>query len=878
MFEINTKVSHSSLGNGTIIGPVPNQDNAYIVMFSDGLPHICPYAELQPIANILSAISNAKNIDSDIVLAKAQSSLIETINNKWGVFSRSAIDLLPHQLWVCNQVLKEWPVRYLVADDVGLGKTIEAGLIIWGLKEARKIQRILILTPAPLTYQWQERMCNQFDLNFNVYDSANGQGAVNYWQTNNMVIVSAPTMQLRHNERQIDRQNQLFDSDPWDLVIVDEAHHMNAENDQGQTLQYQLFDNLQQAGKVISTVFFTGTPHRGFDYGFWMLMKLVAPHEFDPKLKPSEQYAKLGKYFIRNNKANTVDMRGNKLFKPIIQHPKTFSYTVEEAEFYQKMTEFISSGKAYAQSLSAKEISQVQLVLIALQKLASSSICAVKGALITRKNNLLNVTTKADTDETAAADWFDAMNSEDDEIPKKQKDLTFFLMEDEIKNLDELISLGDKVTHESRIDKIIEILKTDFPDEHVLFFTEYKKTQSLLMSELMKNWGEDCVTFINGDGCLPEVILPSGRTKRFDKNRIDAAKEFNEGKKRFLISTEAAGEGIDLQKSCHIIIHADLPWNPMRLHQRVGRLNRYGQTQSVDVVTLRNPDTVESMLWDKLEHKIDSIQQAFSAGMDDPEDMMQLVLGMQSSEYFTKIFSEGTVQKKAGFNTWYDASTQTFGNIDAINTVKNLVGNASKFNLAGLKEVPKVDLPDLLPFFKKVLKLKGRQLMDAGNDTWGFITPDDWAKEYGSLSRYKGLVFRRKLNPGENPKSICGVGFKMFDKCLDYADMIKESACTVSGSVSYFIYKVYDMKSDNNTRINNDLIVISYDSKSGEIKRLELDDAMKQINNLGCGKIDDKYISSIPKKADDIVKEKLASYGYALPTSEIQIVLCGTEK
>lgn len=878
MFEINTKVSHSSLGNGTIIGPVPNQDNAYIVMFSDGLPHICPSAELQPIANILSAISNAKNIDSDIVLAKAQSSLIETINNKWGVFSRSAIDLLPHQLWVCNQVLKEWPVRYLVADDVGLGKTIEAGLIIWGLKEARKIQRILILTPAPLTYQWQERMCNQFDLNFNVYDSANGQGVVNYWQTNNMVIVSAPTMQLRHNERQIDRQNQLFDSDPWDLVIVDEAHHMNAENDQGQTLQYQLFDNLQQAGKVISTVFFTGTPHRGFDYGFWMLMKLVAPHEFDPKLKPSEQYAKLGKYFIRNNKANTVDMRGNKLFKPIIQHPKTFSYTVEEAEFYQKMTEFISSGKAYAQTLSAKEISQVQLVLIALQKLASSSICAVKGALITRKNNLLNVTTKADSDETAAADWFDAMNSEDDEIPKKQKDLTFFLMEDEIKNLDELISLGDKVTHESRIDKIIEILKTDFPDEHVLFFTEYKKTQSLLMSELMKNWGEDCVTFINGDGCLPEVILPSGRTKRFDKNRIDAAKEFNEGKKRFLISTEAAGEGIDLQKSCHIIIHADLPWNPMRLHQRVGRLNRYGQTQSVDVVTLRNPDTVESMLWDKLEHKIDSIQQAFSAGMDDPEDMMQLVLGMQSSEYFTKIFSEGTVQKKTGFNTWYDASTQTFGNIDAINTVKNLVGNASKFNLAGLKEVPKVDLPDLLPFFKKVLKLKGRQLMDTGNDTWGFITPDDWTKEYGSLSRYKGLVFRRKLNPGENPKSICGVGFKMFDKCLDYADMLKESACTVSGSVSYFIYKVYDMKSDNNTRINNDLIVISYDSKSGEIKQLELDDAMKQINNLGSGKIDDKCISSIPKKADDIVKEKLASYGYALPASEIQIVLCGTEK
>lgn len=168
--------------------------------------------------------------------------------------------------------------------------------------------------------------------------------------------------------------------------------------------------------------------------------------------------------------------------------------------------------------------------------------------------------------------------------------------------------------------------------------------------------------------------------------------------------------------------------------------------------------------------------------------------------------------------------------------------------------------------------------MDTGNDTWGFITPDDWNKEYGALSRYKGLVFRRKLNPGENPKSICGAGFKMFDKCLDYADMIKDSACTISGSTSYFIYKVYDMKSDNNTRVNSDLVVVSYDSKSGEIKQLDLDDAIKQINNLGSGKADDKYISSIPPKAEEIVKEKLVSYGYALPTSEVQIVLCGTEK
>lgn len=875
MIEVNSKVSHPKHGNGTVLAILPN--NSAVVQFNTPNPEILPLSELQEEADINTAIKDAVNVDTDTVLARAQAALIETINNKWGVFSRSSIDLLPHQLWVCNQVLKEWPVRYLVADDVGLGKTIEAGLIIWGLREARKIQRILILTPAPLTHQWEQRMSEQFDLLFNVYVSANDESAVNYWRKNNMVIVSAPTIQLKHSDRQIDRQNKLFEAEPWDLVIVDEAHHMNAENDQGQTLQYQLFEKLQEAGKVISTVFFTGTPHRGNDYGFWMLMKLIAPKEFDPRLPPSEQYKKLGKYFIRNNKANTVDMNGNKLFQQIKPYHDEFRYTPEEAEFYAKMTEFISSGKAYAQTLSAKEISQVQLVLIALQKLASSSICAVKGALLTRKNNLLNITTEADSDETAASDWFDAMNSDDDEVPVKQRDLTFFLMEDEIKNLDELISLGDKVTHESRIDKIIEIIKERYPKENVLLFTEYKKTQGLLMTELMKNWGEDCVTFINGDGYLPEVTLPNGKTKRFEINRVEAAKLFNEGQKRFLISTEAAGEGIDLQKSCHIIIHADLPWNPMRLHQRVGRLNRYGQTEAVEVVTLRNPDTVETMLWDKLENKIDNIQQAFTAGMDDPEDMMQLVLGMQSSKYYSNVFSEGSLQKKGNFNSWFDASTQSFGNLDAINTVKNLVGNAAKFNLAGLKDVPKVDLPDLLPFFRRVLKLEGRQLMDTGNDSWGFITPEDWSKDYGSLSRYKGLIFRRKLNPGENPKSICGAGFKMFDKCLEYADKITESACAIAGSKSYFIYKVYDMKTDNNTRINNDYIVVSVNTKDNETKILGLDEAFKEINSLGSGRTDDTYISEVPAQVESLINEKLPEYNYVLPASELQMVLCGTK-
>src|SRR5664279_619763 len=166
-------------------------------------------------------------------------------------------------------------------------------------------------------------------------------------------------------------------------------------------------------------------------------------------------------------------------------------------------------------------------------------------------------------------------------------------------------------------------IRDRFAGRSVLFFTEYKATQSLLMSELIRRFGDGCVAFINGDSRADEVVGRDGEVRTVRQTREDAAEKFNDGRVRFLISTEAGGEGIDLQESCHSLIHVDLPWNPMRLHQRVGRLNRYGQKERVEVVTLRNPDTVESRIWDKLNSKIGNIMLAFGHVMEEPEDLLQ---------------------------------------------------------------------------------------------------------------------------------------------------------------------------------------------------------------------------------------------------------------
>lgn len=873
----NDKVVHSQLGTGTVISVL--QDSV-IVRFADNKIEQCPIEELSFLQDVSSELQNVNRANFDETVARVQSSIIQTINNKWGVFSRSTIDLLPHQLWVCNQVLKEWPVRYLVADDVGLGKTIEAGLIIWSLKASHKAHRILILTPAPLTYQWQERLHSMFDLSFDVYTTENEKGKINYWDGHNHVIASASTMQFDNN----DRQKRILESSPWDLVIVDEAHHMNATERQGETLQYKFLEQLEECNRVLSVILFTGTPHRGFDYGFLSLMHLVQPSVFDPKKDISKQYSQLSKYFIRNNKQNTVDMNGKKLFHEIHQHPKEFSYTPEEAKFYEKLSDFIEEGNAYALSKSGSVTTSIQLVLIALQKLASSSIAAVTSALETRKKNLQAIKeNKKKEINSSYEELFVALNNgndgEENELYVKSNEIKktgiFQLMKDEINNLDYLIGLGNNIRHESRIDEIIRIVETEYANENVLFFTEYKKTQALLMGELMKKWGEDSVTFVNGDESLSDVIMSNGSRKNFAIKRTEAADKFNDGKVRFLISTEAAGEGIDLQKNCHVLIHADIPWNPMRLHQRVGRINRYGQTKDVEVVTLRNPDTVETMIWQTLELKIQSITKAFTAGMDDPDDLESLVLGSQSSKFYDDLYYNGIVKaKKSGnVNDWFDLDSKTFGGKDTISLLTNMVGNAAKFNLTNLAEVPKVDLPDLQNFFLRTIKLQNRRPVITG-DKISFLTPQEWQNIFGVLPRYENLVFRRKMEGGENPKNICGVGHIAFNKCLEFADRITSSVCSIKGEKSYFIYKIYDKKTYSAGRITKDLIVIVYDSESDFAKQIPLDSALKIVNEI---EKDAPYhfLNYEPECVKKLALSKIHDYHYALPDLTLEFVLCG---
>jgi len=316
-------------------------------------------------------------------------------------------------------------------------------------------------------------------------------------------------------------------------------------------------------------------------------------------------------------------------------------------------------------------------------------------------------------------------------------------------------------------------------------------TQSLLLSKLLAEYGPDSATFINGDGRAEGVSDGTGRERTLTEPRTAAAERFNAGTVRFLVSTEAAGEGIDLQRNCHTLIHVDLPWNPMRMHQRVGRLNRYGQTRRVEVFTVRNPDTVESRIWDQLTGKLRQITLALGQVMANPEDLEQLVLGMSSPAMFRELFAEARDVPPDDLTGWFDTKTAQFGGRDALDAVRGLVGNAARFDFGQVSAlIPKLDLPALKPFFKLMLRLNEKRVKEDGAGL-AFQTPDAWRKAPGVASAYAAMAFDRAA--GE--KQALGVGHKLVDAAIAQARAYTASVAGIPDDLlpdPVFVFQVSD--------------------------------------------------------------------------------------
>jgi ERCC4-related helicase len=825
MASITKQVRHPKFGLGTVIQQFTTSS---LVRFNHGIEE-CLNGDLICERSVDEEYNSGITSPEGELILRIQAEAIKNINLQWGVFTPNRIHLLPHQLWVCKKVTEQWPCRWVIADDVGLGKTVEAGMILWRLMQQGLIKRLLIMCPASLVTQWQQRMLEMFDIRAAQYTSGLDKKDANFWRIYPFVVASFHTLR----DDKLDRHDRMLDADPWDLIIVDEAHHLNHNESTGMTLGYQLIKKLDENQKIASLLFFTGTPHRGKNFGFHALMKLVRPDLFHPDQSAKSQRKYLREALIRNNKYSVTDLEGNRLFKEPVVKSITYYYSVEERNFYDLMTAFIEAGRAYASKMSSTDQKTINLVLTALQKLASSSITAILSAL---KNRLKTVENQLPLNETKTKqDSFKSFLDTDDTKADNADEITQLkirLITNEVKHLKELINVGEKIVIETKLLTIADYIQKIGDGSSVLLFTEYKATQRSVVQILRSKYGWNNVSFINGENALHGILDGNGNRISEKVNRKEVAEQFNKGNIRFLVSTEAAGEGIDLHHHCHRLIHIDLPWNPMKMHQRVGRINRIGQRNQVYVTLFRNPETVESRIWELLEEKTQSISTALNAVMETPEEFSQLVLGISNPQEIERLFAEATTIPRDKLSEWFNNHTKTFEDRDAIETVRDLLGHAQRFDYGkhGAK-VPNLDIPDLKPFLVATLRYHRKQInvVDKGIS---FITPEPWQKNFGVRSRYDLVYFDRFYKP-QTPGLLIGIGTKLFDAILmetqnwsgGYAVSNKITADT-----TLLFYRVFDRITDSSATNLPSLVTVKVINE--DIELLNEEASFKQLNYI----------------------------------------------
>ncbi|MBZ4681885.1 DUF3883 domain-containing protein [Thermodesulfobacterium sp.] len=512
----------------------------------------------------------------------------------------SKIDPLPHQIdAIYHYILKNPRIRFLLADDPGAGKTIMAGLLIKELKYRGLVERILIVVPGHLKDQWLREMKERFHENFTVVNrgTMNSEWGRNIFLERNQVIISMDFA------KQEDVMFALKDS-RWDLCIVDEAHKMSA---------YKYGEKISKTqryhfGELISSItnyllFLTATPHRGDPENFRLLLDLLEPGFFATTEMLAESIEnKDNPLFLRRLKEDLKDFNGAPLFPP--RKVETIKYYLSDDEkvLYNAVTEYVEK---YFNKAIEKEKRNVAFALTILQRRLASSVRAVRKSLERRHKRLKELYEKglliseADYDETSIEDLEERERWKEEEelLEKLTSSETLEELKQEIDKLEELVQLAKNVekkeieTKLNELKKVIDAEKIQDSKIKLLIFTESKDTLEYLVEKL-RSWGYS-VTFIHGGMNLDA--------------RIKAEADFR-NETQIMVSTEAGGEGINLQ-FCWLMVNYDIPWNPNRLEQRMGRIHRYGQQHEVHIYNLVAVDTREGRILARLFEKLSQIKE-----------------------------------------------------------------------------------------------------------------------------------------------------------------------------------------------------------------------------------------------------------------------------
>lgn len=538
--------------------------------------------------------------------------------------SIARVDPLPHQLEaVYDYFLKLPRIRFLLADDPGAGKTIMAGLLIKELKVRGLIQRVLIITPANLSFQWQRELKDKFRENFQVVrsDVLRANYGANPWQDIDQCITSVSWV-----SRIEDAKDSLMRSH-WDLIVVDEAHKMSAYSEEKKTLAYQLGESLSDM--TDHYLLMTATPHKGDPDNFSLFLKLLDKDVYgDVKSLEKAMEEHSAPFYLRRVKEALVTFpdpdtgEAKSLFTKRNVHTAGFQIDDDELDFYDSLTRYVEDQSIKASQDDSARGRALGFTMAMLQRRFASSIYAVRRTLERMKLKREKI---LEDPEAYKQELFKKKVPDDfDDLPEEEQQEILANLEDIVASInpedlrEEILELGKLVDQallleereiETKLNKLKEVITEGgiFKDSKMklLLFTEHKDTLDYLAGDgregrplgKLREWGLN-ITQIHGSMKIGNRDIPN--------TRIYAEREFKEDS-QILVATEAAGEGINLQ-FCWYMINYDIPWNPNRLEQRMGRIHRYGQEKDCLIINFVSTNTREGRVLEKLFDRIQQIE------------------------------------------------------------------------------------------------------------------------------------------------------------------------------------------------------------------------------------------------------------------------------
>jgi len=538
--------------------------------------------------------------------------------------SISRVDPLPHQLEAVYDYLLRLPqVRFLLADDAGAGKTVMAGLLLRELKLRGLVERTLIACPANLTFQWQRELLDKFDERFVVLRGADlrEQYGVNQWLDQPQILTS---LDLAKRDDILPGLRQAH----WDMVIVDEAHRMSAASADRKSLRYRLGELLRDTTDHL--LLLTATPHKGDPDNFTLFLQLLDVDAYaDVRSIREAMERRRAPFYLRRTKEAMVlfperqedgTWVARRIFTKRIPHTVRFSIDGPEFELYRDVTRYIKAQSQLAAARAEDPRAMAVGFLMGLyQRRLASSAASLQRSLERRAKRLRDGLTRARALAREAPPELPDLEDLEEMDEAERERLEAILdavtlaesadqVREEIGRLNtfaqraaELVETGA----EAKLSRLRQLLQDegffDNPEERLLVFTEFKDTLDHLVGRL-REWGFR-VGYIHG-GMRPGSRDDPG-------TRLHTEQQFREGGIQVLVATEAAGEGINLQ-CCHIMVNYDIPWNPNRLEQRMGRIHRYGQTKDCLIFNFVAANTVEGRVLERLLEKLQEIRDALN--------------------------------------------------------------------------------------------------------------------------------------------------------------------------------------------------------------------------------------------------------------------------